>query len=324
MRLLATLFLALLCSANASARDAERVHYDFHSAFLMNLHHFLYDSATVGKRGPRAEWQLVTAPADQLALEQAAAWYKVHYAGSDLLFDADMIAIDVALSTDDARRSAIGLHLAPELIAVLDRAAPAYAHSIWPLHDQSNRRWIGQASALDAVFGAQIESGIARALAHPFPGRPVRVDVVYYSGYWAGAYTRDAVVTPSAQVSYQGLAALEMLYHETAHIKVGDALIGAIDARLKANGRPEDKGGLWHAVHFYTVGEVVRQVLKKRANIDYQTYADKEGVYRRGSFAAFVPLLNDVWRPYLQGKGNFQESVNAMVDRLAEGETPAR
>jgi hypothetical protein len=144
------------------------------------------------------------------------------------------------------------------------------------------------------------------------------VDVVFHTGERSGAYTSSEApmqtVMPSARADYQGLAALEMLYHEATHMRVNQRLIDAIDASLRATGRPDDDR-LWHAVHFYTVGEAVKQVLPARG-IGYVTYADRAGLYAIPAFSPYYPLLASVWQPYLQGKASFQDSTRGLVDAL--------
>jgi hypothetical protein len=319
MRNFAAFLLASLLSLPVFAgQPGERVQFAFHSHFLLNLHHFLYDSATLGKYGPRVEWQAVSDPADKAALEQAAAHYSKTYARSDV-FDPDMDKVKLALSVAaDDRQTLAGLALAPELAAVLERAAPAYARSIWPIHDRANRQWIRQVTALDAVFGQQVESAIERHLRHGFPSKPARIDVVFQTGDRLGAYTSDdepmQTVMPSARADYQGLAALEMLYHEVTHMRVNAAVIDAINSSLKAAGREDDKG-LWHAVHFYTVGAAVKDAYQKRG-IAYLPYADQAGIYSRAPFKSFAPLLADIWQPYMQGKSSFDQATRAMAAAL--------
>jgi len=316
MRYLAFL-VALLLSGSALANAAAgRVQFAFHNGFLMNLHHFLYDSASLDGKHARPEWQHITDADDVRILSEATAFYKANYAGRDLVFDDAMNRIKMALSVADSQRNADALALPAERGALLTRVAPVYARTLWPLHQAANRQWIRQAAALDAAFGPQVEASIERWMAHPFPARPIRVDVVYHTGTWAGAYTSEKPmqsVLPSARADYQGFAALEMLYHEAAHIDANGAVIAAIDANLKASGRPADTG-LWHAVHFYTVGYAVREVLERHA-IGYQPYGERNGVFKRG-FSAFMPAIEAAWLPWLQGHTSFAAGASDMIGRL--------
>ena len=106
-----------------------------------------------------------------------------------------------------------------------------------------------------------------------------------------------------------------MLYHEAAHIEVSDAVFAAIEAELQATHRSPDLQ-LWHAVHFYTVGESVKEVLKSEGNLDYQTYADENGVYTRGDWPILHSAIVTSWRPYMHGEIGLQQAVKAMVQQL--------
>jgi hypothetical protein len=122
-----------------------------------------------------------------------------------------------------------------------------------------------------------VQAGIERDLGAPFPVAPVRDDVVFNTGTRQGAYTDDQIVMPSSRADYQGLASLEMLYHEASHTTVTAVLEEAISARLKATGRKDDSD-LWHVAQFYTVGKVTQDVLARRG-LAYRSYADQRGLY---------------------------------------------
>lgn len=293
----------------APAAAQARVRFDFHSGFLMNLHHFLFNLAT----HPAAVD--VLDPADAAALRAPLAFYRARYAGRDLLSDDPMPAIKRALSVPgDARRDPAGLGLPQDLADTLRTAAPVYAAHFWPADDAANRAWIAQAQALDARYGAAVQAAVERGLGAPYPATPVRVDVVVETGKRQGAYTDTQTVMPSGRPSYGGLAALEMLYHEGAHVQSADALEAAIARRLKAGGKSGDSQ-LWHVLQFHTVGAAVADTLR-RDGIAYEPYAEKMGLMR-GAWAAFQPLVEADWKPYLAGREGLDEALDRMVAKLS-------
>jgi hypothetical protein len=314
--MLLTMSLAwpVAASAGHGAVPAHRVTFAFHSAFLMNLHHFLYDMAVHKDKLDSVTWEATPSEDEMHALRAAVDYYRVNYAKRDHLDDESMVAIKRALSVADALRTTAGLPLPPALAKVLDDVAPIYARTLWPLHDRSNRSWIAQARALDTVFGAEIQAGIEHHMGATFPRAPIRDDVVFNTGTRQGAYTDEQTVMPSDRADYQGLAALEMLYHEAAHTTVTAPLEEAIAARMKASGR-KGESDLWHVAQFYTVGAVTRDVLRRRAGLDYQPYADKRGLYS-GYWAPLAPVVATVWRAHMDGQFGLQEAASQMVDRL--------
>jgi len=314
MRCAAALPLSLIV-AGVGASPA-RLQLDFRSAFLMNLHHFLYNLGVHPELVEKVGWTAAPTDDEMIALRKAVAHYRDNYAKRDLLFDELMTSIKTALSVADTRREAGGLALPPQLAVTLDSAAPMYARCIWAQQDASNQQWITEAKRLDARYGAEVQEGIARYLQAPFPLTPIRIDIVVETGKRQGAYTGTQTVIPGGRPSYQGLASLEMVYHEISHIASTEKLEDAIEARLKATQRKIDSD-LWHAVQFYTVGTVVKDAYK-RDGIAYEPYADKGGLFK-GYWSPLMPLIENEWRPYMNGKQTFDQAVARMVDQLPAG-----
>lgn len=315
MRCAAALPLSVIV-AGAGASPA-RVKLEFHSAFLMNLHHFLYNLGAHPEQLEKINWATAPSADEMTALRSAVAWYRDNYAKRDLLFDDQMTSIKTALSVADARRDTSGLALPPQLAAVLDSVAPMYARCLWAQQDAGNLQWIAEAKRLDERYGAEVQEGVARYLQTPFPLTPIRIDIVVETGKRQGAYTDTQTVIPGGRPSYQGLASLEMVYHEISHIASTAKLEDAIEARLKATQRKLDTD-LWHVVQFYTVGAVVKDAYKQRDGIAYEPYANKGGLYQ-GYWSPLAPLVDSEWRAYMDGKHTFDQAVVRMVDRLPAG-----
>jgi len=68
-------------------------------------------------------------------------------------------------------------------------------------------------------------------------------------------------------------------------------------------------GGLSHAMVFYTAGEAVRHAIP-----DHVPYADKYGIWNRG-LASFKTPLDEIWKPYLDGKGTRDAALTALLTR---------
>jgi hypothetical protein len=316
-RLTATwcLLLALALAGPAAAQaPGHRVTFDYHSAFLMNLHHFLYDMAVHPDKLARVDWAVAPDENGTRTLGRAIAFYHVYYGSLSLREDPALYHIKRALSVDDARRDVVGLPIPPALADVLRAAAPVYAASVWPRIDASNRRWIAGARARDAAYGAQIQAALEQHFAARFPAAPIRVDVVFDTGSRQGAYTDEQTVMPSGRADYQDAAALEMLYHEASHTSVTGPLEAMIGARLKATGRPADSE-LWHVVQFYTVGAVTRDVLARHGQPGYVPYAGRRGLFT-GPWVGFMPAIEASWRDHMDDRTDLPQAVRNMVDRL--------
>ena len=318
----AALLLSLLagtvgCASEPVPATATTLRFEFHSAFLMNLHHFLVDAARHPGRIDQVQWTQPPTADELAALHAAVAFYASEFGDRDLLFDDGLRDIKHALArADDNRRSALGLELPPALAELLERAAPGYARCLWPAQDRANRAWIARVERLEARYGASIQPRLERIFEARFPPA-IRDDVVVTTGTFTGAYT-DApppqTVLPGGWPSYDGQAALEMIWHEAAHAGPADHLEETISARAQALGRPVPEN-LWHAAQFEAVGTVVADVLARDGAPGYVEYAEANGVYRR-AWPRFQPLLKEDWRAWLDGKGNLLDAVDRMLARL--------
>jgi len=110
--------------------------FDFHSGFWVNLHHFLYEQAMSNSTAADpAEWR------------RALDYYRANLVKENPL-GREMEAINNALSDRESAESLKGSGLKPELIVVMQEAAPEYRKRWWPAHDRANQDWIAAARPL--------------------------------------------------------------------------------------------------------------------------------------------------------------------------------
>jgi hypothetical protein len=315
--------------------------FEFHSNFWINLHHFLYDLGRAARPGkPAADGGAPTRRASSpakvdaaLSAEETQQWQESvqFYAGSlasqDLLFNSDMVAIKTRLVDMEGEPDLKKSGLRPDLVAALERAAPIYRGHWWPQHDRSNRAWVAAVAPLVEQLGGGLSRRLAEVYQASWPEGRIRVDVSYYAN-WAGAYTTlDPLhtVISSSDPGYQGFAALEMLFHEASHALAG-AVRDGIARECRTRNRPIPRD-LWHAVIFYTTGEMVRRTLGaadgsqgqgtqgRKAAVGYTPYAYRQGLYERG-WEGYVRVLERFWRQYLDGQVDFDRAIARMVANL--------
>jgi hypothetical protein len=337
--------------------------FEFHSGFWINLHHLLYFEARQRQKSPtprndsRAQappktmHDLATplSAAEQSTWDNAVAFYAANYADKDLLFNNDLILLKNQLGDfedcDDlsgAHKEACNAGVPANLTQVLDSAAPIYRAHLWTEHDRGNRRWITRVAPLVEKQGVAISQRLADIYQAKWPKYRIRVDVSAYAN-WAGAYTTLdplRVTISSTDPSNQGDTALEVLFHEASH-GLAEPVQSAIERECRQRGKaiPRD---LWHALIFYTTGEVVKPVLtppaepapapessapdNPRPNFDpnrppssnrntYIPYAVREGLYQRG-WSDYLDLLTRFWQPYLDGRASFDDAIARMVSSL--------
>lgn len=297
--------------------------FQLRSGFWINLHHALYERSLLFEKSaekgatPPADLPDLS-PAERAAWEQALAYYRAEIAPHDV-FERAMAHVDYTLAdlADDA--SPGGAPLKPELAAALLRAAPVYRAHGWPAQERANRFWIAVAVPMIRELGPRMMERLAAAYRVPWPERPILVDVVSYAN-WAGGYTElghpNHTVITSIEPSYQGFAALEMLFHEASHTLLdgrNDAVTRALEREASTQKRVAPKN-LTHAILFYTAGEVARRTLAEAGVRDYVPVADR-GLWKR-AWPTLKEPLDRFWLPYLDGKLGFDQAIAGIVGTL--------
>jgi len=313
--------------------------FEFHSGFWLNLHHFLYEEARIAEHIQTSQGgssksantdpkkSSDTSPGWQAAVD----YYRKNVAHRDLLFDQNMVLInnrlaDLETCPDLSGRTITSCTsgLQTNMIAALESAAPIYRSRWWSDHDRKNRDWIDGDAPLVRQIGLPLAEDLSSVYQKPWQREPIRVDVVIYAGPF-GAYTSldpTHITVASSDPRNEGLAGFEILFHEASHalaVPVQDAI--AEDCRLRDIPIPRD---LWHALLFYTTGEMVRRAAAEgklqlpgaeTKAASYTPYAYRNNLYSRG-WEDYLRLLEAYWQPYLDGRTDFEHAIRAVVAGL--------
>jgi hypothetical protein len=335
---------SLLCPPPGSAAPPPQIDtqygplpvFELHSGFWINLHHTLYQQAKQ-RRDPKAP--SVPAPAsalaapptrrnkaEQLAWDAAVSYYAANYADKDLLFNTELLLLKNQLGDFEGCDELSGTKLKTcdaglpaNLTQILEAAAPVYRAHEWPDHDRANRKWIAQVAPLVREQGLGLSERLADIFQTRWPQEKIRVDVSAYANS-QGAYTTLGplrVVIASTDPRNQGSAALEILFHEASH-GIAEPVQQAIirECRQREKAIPRD---LWHALLFYTTGEVIKPVFAAQTagapDPQYTPYAVRERLYQR-DWDDYLKLLTRFWQPYLDGRVTFDDAIAHMVSAL--------
>jgi len=186
---------------------------------------------------------------------------------------------------------------------------PIYQKRWWPEHDRANRAWIAAVQPLLDRHGLALSQAVARTYDVTWPSSPIPVDVSVTAGP-NGAYTTGPthVTISSSDPGYQGLAALEMLFHEASH-GVDDLFqqVRQAASEQKVSVPPQ----LWHGVLFYTAGELTTRELKAHG-IAYTQYAG-QGLYSNLCGAGCREKIAEHWTPRLDGAKSIADALSALV-----------
>src|SRR5262249_40759397 len=194
--------------------------------------------------------------------------------------------------------------------ATLLRAAPIYRKAWWPAHRAANVARRSELRSLEARHGASVFTFVTRVYRMQWPdeGYPV-----HFSGWanWAGAYSTigNLLVISSLDRATAAYGGLEIAFHEGMHQwdpEMNDLLFA--EGRRPGRRLPPNVS---RGIIFFTAGDAIRRV----APAGYVRYADANGVWERG-YQAIKPALDEVWKPYLDGKGTREEAIAALVARV--------
>lgn len=312
--------------------------FEMHSGFWVNLHHFLYLQARLTRAGSlpnesvrgaaqpdESPVSLIDFPAAEIrAWQDAVAFYAKDLAQRDLLLNGDMEIINNQLalleSCPDLEGKTTPLcksGLRQDLVEALEKAAPVYRGHWWAQQDLANRDWIARVAPMIQKMGVELSGQLAEVYQTPWPSQRLRVDIVWYAGPFGAYTTLDPVhVTISSRdPRNRGVYGFEVLFHESSH-----ALAGAVNAAIAKQFRERDKPiprDFWHALLFYTTGEIVRRDVEygtmtltedQPGAAAYLPYAARFGLYS-GSWEHFRGLLDLYWLPYLDGKVSFETAM---------------
>jgi hypothetical protein len=217
------------------------------------------------------------------------------------------------------RRSLDGVEIDDGLKATLERLMPIYQTHWWPEHDRVNRAWIAAVQPLLERHGTALSRALTRTYDTTWPSNPVPVDLSVTAGP-AGAYTTGPpthVTISSSDPGYQGLAGLEMLFHESSHSPISDLFQRVREAASEQ--KVSVPAQLWHGVPFYTAGELTTRELKAHG-IAYAQYAGQDTAPRWEAIDCGVPirarrLVQVVWRVPQYDEPRSGSSVDAQATR---------
>jgi hypothetical protein len=286
--------------------------YRLQSNAWVNLHQRLIHEARFGTAAPAA-----LSGEDLARWTRAVEMYRAYLDTRNPIFDEALIRLNAALSATSSRELPDAIPEAAS--AALEAAMPLYRAAQWEEDDRANRFWIAVAEPMLASAAEELADAHAKAYAVPFPTR-ILVDVSpcawQFGAYTVGEGAFAHAVISSMDPGYQGFAALEMLMHEPSHAIVApdSGALGADLARASKELGVRPLANLWHALLFYTSGELTRRALEKRGVRAYQPYIVK--MYER-AFRGFRQPLETHWQAYLDGKVSREAAIRQILIETA-------
>lgn len=295
--------LLAIPAALPAAQQPPRL-FTFHSNAWLNLHHYVRANARGGP-GPSGLTQ-----EEQKGWAAGVEFYKP-YANRDVLRDDGMVAIAGALRAAEGKNNLDGIAIEPVLKSTLERLMPIYRTHGWPEHDRANREWITAIVPLVDRHGAAISQSLMRTYGATWPIEPMHVDLSVVAGPVGGFSVNNHITISSSDTSYRGYRGLEMVFHEASHgLGLFESVIQPLN-RIAAEQKVMLPPQLWHAVLFYTAGEMTTRELNAHG-IDYTPYANA-AFYDNMCGAGCRDKIVQHWGPRLDGKRSIPDALSALV-----------
>lgn len=306
----------LYATKRKPAGNSENQLFEFHSGFWINLHHFVYYQALLrnpsnGKLPPNLS---DTAAMDILTAAQRKTWlsaidyYKNNMINKDLLLDANMVNIKNILEEDENKDKLSDTRLPQELATVLNNLSDSYRTFFWKKQNENNQLWISQVQPLINKYKDTLISELGNIYLTPWPKEVIRVDITNYAS-WSGAYTSigpNRITISSVDPNNQGVAALEIIFHEASHLLI-DKIADDLFKICRQDNKILPRRDLWHAILFYTTGEIIKKHIKS-----YTPYAYQNGLWSR-AWPMYIQYLETDWQPYLKGTQQYDTVLLKLV-----------
>ena len=318
--------------ANPSAQARPTSYFEFSTNdFWLNLHHYLYILGRAHNGVPDSMQPAVaSAPDDEkrgLALltdDERQAWsavvesYAKGLSQQPSMLQNPLATMTISLGkTGDVPSFPVSTWKASDR-ETLERAAPLYRKAWWPRHREMNARYIAELQRTIDRDGHAIAEFLSRVYQLEWPNRPYPTHVVVYA-IWQGAFSytgRLMILSSNSYPQNEHWYPLESVFHESMH--QWDDRVGAL-LRTQAAARgvsvPQD---LSHALISYTVGEAVRRVHPEHVPVvDALEIWEKLLSGARVPAKRLQPILQEIWKPYLDGRGTRDDALGAVVAAAA-------
>ena len=332
MRAWLTILLLGLAVVTSAGQGRPASYFEFTTNdFWLNLHHYLYVLGRAHGGAPDATQPAVaSAPDDEkqgLALlteDERQAWSAVvdaYAKGTSRLpsmFQNPLATMTISLAkTGDVPAFPVSTWKSSDR-ETLERAAPLYRKAWWPRHRAMNERYIAELQRSIDRDGPAIVAFLSRVYQMDWPAQPYPTHVVAYA-VWQGAFSYTGtlmILSSNANTQNEKFFPLEGVFHEAMH-QWDDKVAVLLRTQGTARGVtvPQD---LSHALVFYTVGEAVRRLHQEHVPmIDALNIWNGSLSGARAPAKRLQPIIQEIWKPYLDGRGTRDEALGPLVAAAA-------
>jgi hypothetical protein len=302
----------------------ETMYFEFHSNYLMNLHHFLVKKGfqlSKEEKDPAKQFDLLfvndlktpVKPETKTKVMQAIQFYADSICPKNLLFDPNLTQFKYDLEACTVLTDLKAKEPIKGTVDAIEKASRFYAEFFWQEQDKKNRAYVTNLiKQVKQIEKAVIDSS-SKYYGYKHNGKKFRVDLVDYATFY-GAYTTtepyiNAVIS-STDKRHEGTQGVEIVFHEVSHGMI-DKVFEAQEKISKELGKEVDHN-VWHTILFYSSGTFVKNELAKQG-VTHELYIYKNNLAKIPGVQKTIDAIVQYWQPYLDGKSDMEAAVRSIL-----------
>lgn len=327
------IFLAAICvlgnsafaqTATGDTKIAETKYIEFHSNYLMNLHHFLFNKAMHYSFVRNEEQKnfdslfvnlkIPANPATKDELMLAVKFYADSLAKKNMLFDEGLTGFKYALEQSNSFDELKKKSKSSAIINAMQKADRLYRDNYWEQQQAANNSfitsWIGTIKKIEE----EVITQCSKYYKYTFAGKKFRIDLTEYATFF-GAYTTTepyvSAVISSGDKRHQGTQGIEIIFHEVSHAMIDEVF--RAQQKICTDKNIAFDHNVWHSILFYSTGTFVKNALAKEG-LEHELYISKNKLASLNpTIKKQIDAITLSWQLYLDGKTDMQTALNAIL-----------
>lgn len=310
--------------AQPKAANIETTEYfEFYNNFWINLHFYLYETASttykksLDKQVDKTIWQKLSQK-EKDVFQKTISYYKNninlknHFDQNHIAFRKWIIDYD---QYDVLPESSFEL----SFIQTLNEFKVIYNTHFWKTHRQTNLNKLKENLSLIKNTESVIIPQIAELAQAEWQNTKIRIDLSTKSP-GGGAFTlgrTPSSIVLSTVINYKEIEGdwVETLFHEASHtiIKRKKGAIAESIKRTSEKLNRKPPKNLWHAILFYTAGNISQKSFSAYNIKNYTLYMKREKV-----FTFYQDAITRYFTPYIEKKIDLDAAIENVIKHITD------
>ncbi len=303
---------------------AETTYIEFHSSYLVNLHHFIFNKAmrfSFYKNDNQKQYDTLFAelktPVDDKTksnVMNAVNFYVDSLSKKNMLFDKELTSFKYALQGSADFNELRKNSNSTLIIEAMQKADAFYKKYYWTEQNKRNNEFIQTKITTITGIEEDVMANCSKYYQYTFSGKKFRVDLTDYATFFAAYTTTEPYVSAiisSTNKKHDGTQGIEVIFHEISHAMIDSVFV--IQQNICTSKNLPFDHNVWHSILFYSTGTFVKNALSKVGQ-EHELYMYKN------KLADFNPdikktmiAINNYWQQYLDNKISMQNAIEYIL-----------